>query len=89
MLQLSIAALAANGTLDELIYVKFVLKGLLVGVVDGIALHLVTSSKNLCKSIESSTLAENHQFQTDVAKIKESLKKKEIKDFSRVVGSDM
>ena len=82
-------ALAANDTLDEMIYVKFVLKELLGDVVDGIPLHLITDSKNLHKSIESSTLAENPRLRTDIAKIKESLREKELKDFSRVVGSNM
>ena len=76
-------------TLDEMIYVKYVLKELLGNVVDGIPLHLVTDSKNLHKSVESSTLVENPRLRTDIAKIKESLRKEDFKDFSRVVCSDM
>ena len=82
-------ALAANDTLDEMIYVQFVLKELLGSVVDGIPLHLITDSKNLWKSVQNSTLAENPRLRTDIAKIKESLKKEELKDFLRVNGSDM
>ena len=82
-------ALAANAVLDEMVYIKFVLRELLGDVVDNIPLHLVTDSKNLHDAVLSSTLVENPRLRTDIAKVKESLKEKELQDFSLVKGKEM
>ena len=82
-------ALAANETLDEMVYIKFVLRELLGDGVDNIPLHLVTDSKNLHKAVLNSTLVENPRLRTDIAKVKESSETKELNVFSCVKGKDM
>ena len=81
--------LAANDTLDEMVYVKSVLIELFKNRAAAIPLELVTDSKNLHKSVMTSTLVENPRLRTEVAKLKESLKCRELFKFDRVVGSRM
>lgn len=82
-------SLAVNETLDELVYVKSVLKELLGDVVDQIPMELVTDSSNLYKAVQSSSLLENPRLRTEVAKLQESLRIKELSKFIHVPGKEM
>ena len=52
-------ALSANDTLDDMMYIKNVLKEILGSDVDHASLNLFTDSKNLYDSVNTSTLVEN------------------------------
>ena len=80
---------AANDTLDEMVYVKSVLVELFKERAVDVPLELVTDSKNLHKSVLGSTLVENPRLRTEVAKLKESLKNRELSKFDRVEGQRM
>ena len=82
-------ALAANDTLDEMFYVKEVLKEVLGIDADDIPLELYTDSKNLYKSVMSTSLNENPRLRTDVAKLQESLKLGELERLSLVSGVEI
>ena len=82
-------ALAANDTLDAIVYVKSVLKELLGGEAEKIPIQLVTDSRNLHKAVLSLTLIENPRLRTDISKLQESLKEKELYEFMCVPGKEM
>ena len=82
-------ALAANDTLDEMFYMKEVLKEVFGSDADDIPLELFTDSKNLYKSVLSTSLNENPRLRTDVAKLQESLKLGELERLSLVNGFEM
>ena len=82
-------ALAANETLDGLIYIKSVLRDLLGLTVDKIPVVVYTDSRNLHKSVYSSKLVEDARVRTDVGKLQESIKSGEMKDFIFVEGKQM
>ena len=82
-------ALAANDTLDEMFYVKEVLKEVLGGEASDIPLELFTDSKNLYKSVMSTSLNENPRLRTDVAKLQESLRLGELERLSQISGFEM
>ena len=75
--------------LDELVYVKAVLSEILGETAKSIPLHLTTDSKNLYKAVHNSTLAENARLRVDIAKIKDSLKFKELDGLMHVKNNDM
>ena len=82
-------ALAANETLDEMVYVKAVLVELLGTQADNLPLVLFTDSKNLWDAVHSTSLVENHRLRTDIAKLQESLKNNELSEFVRLGGKKM
>ena len=82
-------ALAINDCLDELFYVKCVLMELLGRQASDVPMHLFTDSKNLFDAVEKSTLIENARVRTDIAKVKESLRDKELNGWYHVSGKDM
>ena len=82
-------ALATNDTLDEMVYIKQLLKELFGTVADNIPLELVTDSRNLHRSVLSTTMIDNPRVRTDIAKVKESLKSGELAKFLKVGGQDM
>ena len=82
-------ALAANDTLDMLVYVHSVLVELLGKVGKNIPLLLATDSKNLHKCVMNSSLVENPRLRTDIAMLKESLKSRELGEFVHVAGRMM
>ena len=71
-------ALAANDTLDSLVYVHSVLVEVLGEVAKEIPVVLTTDAKNLHKSVMSSSLVENVRLRTDIAILKDSLKSLEL-----------
>ena len=81
--------LAANEALDEMVYIKSVLGEILGEHVENLPMRLATDSNNLHKAVFSSTLVENGRMRTDVAKLQNSLKEKELDDFFLVPGKDM
>ena len=82
-------SLAINDCLDELVYVKLVLSELLGRQAMDLPIHLFTDSRNLFKAVESSTSVENPRVRADIAKVKESLKEKELNGWYHVSGKDM
>ena len=82
-------ALAANDTLDMLVYLHSVLSELFGEVGKNIPLELATDSKNLHDDVLSSTLVENPRLRTDIAKLKESIKSRELQKFVLVAGRTM
>ena len=82
-------ALAANDTLDEMFYIKEVLKEVIGIDAESIPLELYTDSKNLYKSVMSTSLNENPRLRTDVAKLQESLKVGELERLSLVSGVEI
>ena len=82
-------ALAANDTLDEMIYIRCVLNEVLGCVAEKIPLELYTDCKNLHDNVNSSTLAENPRLRTDIVKLKNSLRDRELQSFVHVKGKDM
>ena len=82
-------ALSVNDTLDELVYVKEVLKELLGESAANIPIELFTDSRNLYQSVMSTSLVDNPRLRTEVAKLQESLKAGEISKFWQIPGHDM
>ena len=82
-------ALALNDTLDELVYIKEVLKEIIGDQVDNVPLELFTDSGNLYKSVMSTSLASNPRIRTDVAKLQQSLKSGEVTRISQIGGHEM
>ena len=82
-------ALAANDTLDAMVYVKAVLQELLGAKAINVPLILFTDSKNLWDAVQSTSLVENHRLRTDIAKLQESLKNNELSEFVRLGGKKM
>ena len=82
-------ALSANEALDDMVYLKLVLMEMLGGEAEKIPMILVTDSKNLHKAVLSSTAVENPRMRTDLVKLKESLKEKELQEFKHVLRKDM
>ena len=82
-------ALALNDTLDEMVYVREVLKEALGGEADKVPLDLYTDSRNLYKSVMSTSLNENPRLRTDVAKLQESLKVGELERFTQISGQEI
>ena len=82
-------ALSLNDTLDELVFVKEVLKELLGECAAGIPVELFTDSRNLYRSMMSTSLVDNPRLRTEVAKIQESLKKGEMHKLWQIPGQDM
>ena len=82
-------ALAANDVLDEVIYIKEILKELVGNDAANIPIEIFTDSRNLHKSVLSTTLADNARLRTDLAKLKQSLKDGETTNFILVKGDAM
>ena len=82
-------ALATNDALDGLVYIKYVLKELLGGVIDNVPLDMFTDSKNLHNAVHTLTLVENPRLRTDIAKLKESIENGELNSFLYVPGRRM
>ena len=82
-------ALAANDTLDSLVYVHSVLVEVLGDVAKDIPLVLTTDAKNLHKSVMSTSLVENLRLRTDIAILKDSLKSRELNKLTLVAGKKM
>ena len=82
-------ALSVNDTLDELVYVKEVLKELLGESAANIPIELFTDSRNLYRSVMSTSLVDNPRLRTEVAKLQESLKAGEISKFWQIPGHDV
>ena len=82
-------ALAANDTLDSLVYVHSVLVETFGDVAKDIPLVLTTDAKNLHKSVISTSLVENLRLRTDVAILKDSLKSRELNKLTLVAGKRM
>ena len=68
---------------------KLVLMELLGKQAMAVPVHLFTDSRNLFKAVESSTLVENPRVRADIAKVKESLREKELSAWHHVSGKDM
>ena len=81
--------LAANETLDALVYIKAVLSELLGGLVNDIPLVLNTDSKNLYNSVHSSSLVDNHRLRTDIAALQQSINDGELQNLLLVTGEKM
>ena len=82
-------ALAANDTLDALVYASHVLRELLGANVKDIPIELTTDCKNLHNSVHTSTLVENPRLRIDISKLKESLENKELRAFWYIAGKKM
>ena len=82
-------ALAVNDTLDEMVYIKEVLKEALGDEANNIPLDLYTDSRNLYKSVMSTSLNENPRLRTDVAKLQESLKIGELQKINQISGQEI
>ena len=82
-------ALAANDTLDSMVYVQSVLTELFGEQVKGVPLILMTDSKNLHDNVMNSTLVENPRLRTDIAVLKESIQTQELQKFVLVKGKKM
>ena len=72
-----------------MVYVKLVLMELLGREAEKVPMRLATDSRNLYKSVQSSTLVENPRVRTDIAKIQGSLKDNELQEFFQVPGKRM
>ena len=81
--------LAINATLDEMIYVKEVLKEVFGEKAVQIPLELFTDSKNLYGSVMSTSLHTNPRLRTGIAKLNESLIKGVMSKFYLVTGQNM
>ena len=82
-------ALAVNDALDEAVYVKEVLIELLGSGAKNIPIELFTDSRNLYRSVMSTSLCDNPRLRSDVAKLKESLNIGEMNQLVKVDGSEM
>ena len=82
-------AMAVNDTLDEMVYIKEVLKEALGRDAESISMELYTDSRNLHKSVMSTSLNENPRLRADVAKLQESLKTGELSKFYQISGQEM
>ena len=82
-------AMAVNDTLDEMVYIKEVLKEALGRDAESISMELYTDSRNLHKSVMSTSLNENPRLRADVAKLQESLKTGELNKFNQIGGHEM
>jgi hypothetical protein len=82
-------ALAANDTLDEVVYMKEVLKELLGRSATKIPIELFTDCRNLYRSVMSTSLVDNPRLRTDVVKLKQSLEAGETSKFWHVTGDSM
>ena len=82
-------ALSANEALDDAVYLKSFLMEMFGEMASAIPIKLTTDSKNLHNAVISSTLAENPRMRVDISKLKESLKKEELKEFTHVCGKKM
>ena len=82
-------ALASNDTLDELVYLKEVLKELLGDVARDVPIELFTDSRNLHRSVMSTSLVDNPRLRADVAKLKQSLEEQELSKLWKVTGEEM
>ena len=82
-------ALAANDTLDELVYLKEVLKEVVGTEANKIPIELFTDSRNLHRSVTSTSLVDNPRMRADVAKLKQSLENRELNYFWKVAGEQM
>ena len=81
--------LEANTTVDALVYTKSVLIELLGSEAIEIPLYLFTDSRNLHKSVLSTTPVENLRERIEIARLQESLKVGELKEFYEVSSKDM
>ena len=81
--------LAVNDALDEVVYVKEVLKELVGETAVHIPIELFTDSRNLYRSVMSTSLVDNPRLRSDVAKLKESTKIGEMSKLWKIDGSDM
>ena len=82
-------ALAVNDALDEAVYVKDLLIELLGTSATNIPIELFTDSRNLYRSVMSTSLCDNPRLRSDVAKLKESLNVGEMNKLIKVDGSEM
>ena len=71
-------ALAANDILDEMFYVKELLKEIVGQNAEKVSLELITDSQNLYRAVMSTTVIENPRSRTDIVKIKQSLRSGEL-----------
>ena len=82
--------LALNDGISELIFTKALLSEFFgEEVVSGIPVHLYTDSKNVQKSVHSTSMVEDPRLRTEIAALKESLEKEEINDLIRVDSKSM
>ena len=81
--------LAANDTLDMMVYIRSVLGELFGDAGHEIPMVLSTDSKNLHKAVINTTLVENPRLRTDIAMLKGSLKSRELSKFLHVQGKYM
>ena len=81
--------LAANETLDALVYIKTVLRELLGGPMKDIPLVLNTDSKNLYNSVHTSSLVDNHRLRTDIAALRQSIDDGELQNLFLVTCEKM
>ena len=81
--------LALNDTLDEMVYVREVLVEILGDKAKRIPLEMYTDSRNLFKSVMSTSLLENPRLRTDVAKLQQSLKSGESAGIFLVTSQQM
>ena len=82
-------ALAANDTLDMLVYLHSILTELFGEIGRDIPVELATDSKNLHDGVMNSTLVESPRLRTDIAMLKESIKSRELQKFILVTGRTM
>ena len=82
-------ALALNDTVNEMVYIKEVLKEVFGEQAALIPMEVTTDCKNLYKSVMSTSLNENLRLRTDVTKLQEILKIGEISKLYLVPGSEM
>ena len=82
-------ALAANDSLDLMVYIQSVLGELLGQKGHDIPLVLMTDSKNLHDAVMSSGLVDNPRLRTQVAVLKESLQSRELNKLVHVSGKRM
>ncbi len=82
-------ALAVVAAIGEMVYNKAILKQVYGGVIDEIPVVMFTDSRNLYKSVHSTSLVEDSWLIPDIAVIKDALCNGTISSLRRVSSDDM
>ena len=81
--------LALNEVLSEIIFVKALLSEMVGSEADGIPVNLYTDSKNVIKSVNSTSMVDDPRLRTEIACLKESLEKGEVTSLIHVLSASM
>ena len=78
-------AMAANETVNEMVYIKAVLIKVFGSQLEKLPMQLMTDSKNLWKAVKTTALVEDPRMRLDLAALKES-RTMDLSDFKLVNG---